>query len=172
MANSINQFYIAFIFFVSGLIIGILFDLFRIKRKSFKTSDIFTYIEDLLFAISTGVFLLFIIFKYSYGQIRLYMIVSLILGLIIYLQTISKYFIRLNVKIITIFKTIFIKFFSILLCPLKFIWKILRKTIFRPFSFITINIRKLLKSLTKFPKYVNIWKKNRKNLEHKKDFTA
>ena len=46
MGNSINQFYLLCIFMISGLIIGILFDLFRILRKSFKTPDIITYIED------------------------------------------------------------------------------------------------------------------------------
>ncbi|HBC84024.1 MAG TPA: spore cortex biosynthesis protein YabQ, partial [Clostridiales bacterium] len=92
MENSINQLYILFVFIISGSIIGILFDLFRILRKSFKTPDIITYIEDTLFWIITGLFLLYIIFKYSFGEIRIYMFVSLIIGVVTYFLTISKYF--------------------------------------------------------------------------------
>ena len=39
MENSINQLYTLFVFILSGAVIGILFDLFRILRKSFKTPD-------------------------------------------------------------------------------------------------------------------------------------
>ena len=111
MENSINQLYTLFVFILSGAVIGILFDLFRILRKSFKTPDIITYIEDILFWILTGLFLLYIIFKYSFGQLRIYMFVSLIIGIVIYFLTISKYFIKLNVKIIRIYKIYYIKNF-------------------------------------------------------------
>lgn len=174
MENSINQLYILFVFIISGSIIGILFDLFRILRKSFKTPDIITYIEDTLFWIITGLFLLYIIFKYSFGEIRIYMFISLIIGLVVYFLTISKYFIDLNIKIINIFKISISKILYILFYPIKIIINILQKAFLKPFSFITINIRifssKILKNLTKSLKDVNISKKNRKNLKQKKDF--
>ena len=44
-----NQGYLFLIFTLDGLIIGILFDIFRILRKSFKTKDIVTYVQDILF---------------------------------------------------------------------------------------------------------------------------
>ncbi len=119
MENSINQLYTLFVFILSGAVIGILFDLFRILRKSFKTPDIITYIEDILFWILTGLFLLYIIFKYSFGQLRIYMFVSLIIGIVIYFLTISKYFIKLNVKIIRIYKIYYIKNFIRSILPYK-----------------------------------------------------
>lgn len=174
MENSINQLYTLLVFIISGSIIGILFDLFRILRKSFKTPDIITYIEDILFWIITGLFLLYIIFKYSFGEIRIYMFISLIIGLVTYFLTVSKYFIRLNVKIINILKISISKIIYILFYPVKIIINILQKTTFKPFSFIIINIRnfnsKILKNLTKSLKGVNISKKSRKNLRQKKDF--
>ena len=157
MENSINQLYTLFVFILSGAVIGILFDLFRILRKSFKTPDIITYIEDILFWILTGLFLLYIIFKYSFGQLRIYMFVSLIIGIVIYFLTISKYFIKLNVKTIRIYKIYYIKNFIRSILPYK------------------NNIRKFclsfLKNLTKILKSVNISKKKRKNYKEKKDFT-
>lgn len=101
----INQLYIVISFFLSGIIIGLLFDIFRITRKSFKTPNIIIYIEDVLFWILTGVIILTTIFLCTDGQIRLYMIFVLITGAFIYFALISKYFIKINVKILNIFKS-------------------------------------------------------------------
>ena len=48
-----NQAYLFFIFIVNGILIGLLFDFFRIARKVFRTNDIITYIQDILFWILT-----------------------------------------------------------------------------------------------------------------------
>lgn len=167
MQDSISQFYLLYIFLFSGFLIGILFDIFRILRKSFKTSDIITYIEDFVFWIITGIYLLFIIFKFSFGQIRFYMFISLILGFTIYILTISKYFISLNVKIIAFFKNIIKNIINILLLPFKFIFKVFKKIIFKPITFITINILNIFKKNVNF---LNLFNKNKKNTSQKKDF--
>lgn len=60
-----NQAYTFIIFVINGIIIGFLFDCFRIIRKSFKTSDIITYIEDILFWIIAGITTLYFIFIYN-----------------------------------------------------------------------------------------------------------
>ena len=114
-----NQAYLFLVFSLTGVIIGVLFDFFRILRRSIKTSNLITYIEDILFWILTGLFLLYIIFKYSFGQLRIYMFVSLIIGIVIYFLTISKYFIKLNVKTIRIYKIYYIKNFIHSILPYK-----------------------------------------------------
>ena len=48
-----NQGIIFLIFVLNGFVIGFLFDIFRILRKSFKTTDTITCIEDILFWILT-----------------------------------------------------------------------------------------------------------------------
>ena len=101
-------------FFIAGICIGILFDLFRISRKTFKTPNILIYIEDILFWILTGLIILFTIFTKSNGEIRLYMIVSMLFSCFMYFFYISKYFIKINTKIIS-YIVIFIK---ILLKPI------------------------------------------------------
>ena len=138
MQDSINQIYLVCLFIGSGFLIGIFFDIFRILRKSFKTSDTLTYFEDFLFWIITGIYLIFIIFKFSFGQIRFFMFASLIIGFIIYILTISKYFISLNVKIIKILKTIILKFLKIILFPFVFLLKTMKRIIFKPITFITM----------------------------------
>ena len=94
------------LFILTGIVIGVLFDIFRIIRRSFKTPDFLTYIEDILFWLMAGIILLFTIFTFNNGEIRLYIFVSLLFGLTIYLLTLSKFFIKINVKIIGIIKKI------------------------------------------------------------------
>ena len=57
----INQFLPFLIYIVAGIIICIFFDFFRSLRKAINTSNIVTYIEDILFWIITGIFLILII---------------------------------------------------------------------------------------------------------------
>ena len=99
-------------FFITGICIGIVFDIFRITRKAFKLPNLLIYIEDILFWILTGALLLFDIYVFTDGQIRLYMILMLILGALIYFLVISKYFIKTNTKIIEIIKYITLKLLS------------------------------------------------------------
>lgn len=151
-----NQAYLFLIFMVNGIIIGILFDFFRILRKSFKTADLITYIEDILFWILAGIILLYSIFVFNNGEIRLFMFLAVILGTIIYMLIASKYVIKINVTIITFVK-------KILLVPINFIAKILRKIFFKPISFVIINIKKISTNLCK-----NTYN-NLKNIKFKKN---
>jgi spore cortex biosynthesis protein YabQ len=142
MDNTIAmQLYSLLIFTISGIAIGVFFDIFRILRRSFKTSDIITYIEDILFWICSGSLFVYVLFKYNNGEIRNYVVIGLLLGIFFYFTTVSKYFIKISVTIVIFIKTIIIKILKIVVYPLKIILKSVRK-ILKPFSFIVINIKK------------------------------
>lgn len=166
----LNQTYLFAIYFICGVIIGIFFDLFRILRKSFKTPDIITYIEDIIFGILTGIFLIFIIFVFNNGELRFYIFLALILGLSIYLLTISKYFIKFNVKILTTIKKIFIKIFSLILYPIKILKDFIIKLVLKPFKISIININNILNTKKAKIKTKKV-KKSKKNGNNKKDFS-
>lgn len=138
-----NQAYLFLIFTINGIAIGILFDIFRILRRSFKTSDIITYIQDILFWILTGLILLYSIFTFSNGEIRLYMFFGVFVGCLIYMLIFSKYFIQINVKIILTIKKIVGKIISIIIYPIKIFMHIVKKIFFKPINFITINMKNL-----------------------------
>lgn len=137
-----NQAYLFLIFTINGIIIGLLFDIFRILRRSFKTSDVMTYIQDILFWILTGLILLYSIFTFSNGEIRFYMFLGVFLGCLIYMLLFSKYFIKINVKIILVLKKIIGRILSIVLFPINIIIRFIKKIFFKPINFITINIKK------------------------------
>jgi len=138
-----NQAYLFVIFIINGILIGILFDIFRILRKSFKTMDLVTYIQDIIFWILTGILTLYFIFTYNNGEIRLYVFLGIILGVLLYMLTVSKYIIKFSVSIINFIKKIIERIIKIIIYPFNFILKVIKKILFRPFSFIFINIRKI-----------------------------
>ena len=101
-----HQLYILLIFSITGIFIGVLFDAFRILRKSFKTPDVITLIEDIIFWILVGAILLFSIFKFNNGELRSYLFIGLIIGIVLYISTISRYMIKISVTILTTIKAI------------------------------------------------------------------
>ena len=144
--TSLNQFY-SFIFFIGiGILIVLIFDIFRILRKSFKTSDHITIIEDVIFVIITGFILLYSIFLFNNGTLRFYIILGIAIGAILYISTISKIFIKVNVAIISFIKNMLIKILKIISYPFIIIFKFLRRKFLKPFLFIFVNSTKFIKN--------------------------
>ena len=146
---AINQAYLFLIFVLDGFIIGLLFDFFRILRKTFKTSDIITYIQDILFWILTGLIVLYSIFVFNNGEMRIYIFLGILIGIILYVLLFSKYVIKINVFIINKIKWFILIILKIIFMPFKFIFNILKKSLLKPISFIFINIKKDMYKITK-----------------------
>lgn len=144
MENTILlQLYSFLIYLISGIIIGILFDIFRILRKSFQTPDFLTYLEDILFWLLTGIFLLFVLFQFSNGEIRIYQVIAILIGNVFYLLSISKFFITINVKILTFIKHVIGNILKVVLTPIKLVITCIKKIIM-PLPFFVINIQKTI----------------------------
>lgn len=144
---AISQAHVFLIFIINGIIIAFIFDIFRIFRKSFKTPDWVTYIEDIIFWFITCVLLAYSIYTYNNGEIRLFIFIGLIIGAILYILTISKYIIKFSVKIIRFLKIISYKIIYYITYPIKIILKIVRKLLLRPICFIFINFRRNIYNL-------------------------
>ena len=141
----INQAYLFFIFTLLGLLIGLLFDFFRVLRIVFKTSNLVTYIEDLIFWIITGLIVLYSIFRFNNGEIRLFMFLGIGIGIIIYILIFSIHIVNFNVVILTFATNITMKLLKILLYPIKFSINII-KNLTKNFI---IKGRKLIKCIKK-----------------------
>ena len=130
-----DQAYLFIVFSLTGVVIGILFDFFRILRRSFKTSNIITYVEDVLFWILTGVLILYNIWYFNNGEIRIYMFLGIIMGLLIYMLTLSNIIVSLFSKILKMlirileipFKTIISIFHKIITIIIKIFNKFTKK---------------------------------------------
>ena len=139
-----NQAYLFLIFTLNGALIGFLFDIFRVLRKTFKTSDFITYVEDIIFWILAGITILFTMYKFSDGELRAYTIIGIAIGFIIYIMTISSYIINISVYIIKILKKIISTIINI---------------VSYPFSL----IKEFSNNINKFYKSINNTKNNKKS---------
>ncbi len=153
-----NQIYCFFIFIVVGVIISILFDIFRILRKVFKTPDIITYIEDIIFGVLAGIIIIYSIFVFNNGEIRSYLFLGIIIGILVYLFTLSKIFVKFGNKILTFLKNILLLPIKKALLLGKNIVKWLHSKIFRPFSKIISNSKNKIPKIS-IKKYKNRRKK-------------
>ena len=157
-----NQVYLFLIFIINGILIGLLFDFFRISRKVIATNDFITYLEDILFWILTGFIILYSIFIFNNGELRLFVFLGILMGVLFYMFFMSSYIIKINIKIINIIK----KVLNVFLTPFKFIWHIIKKILLKPVTFLIINIRK---SSTNFAiKIYNRLKKKQNLLKNQK----
>lgn len=103
MIGLIEQLYTMAIYFIGGMVIGIIFDFFRILRKLIKFPDFIVYIQDIIFWILTGIILIFLLFVFTNGVFRFYIIINLFFGIIVYFLTFSKFIF----KIITVSNNFF-----------------------------------------------------------------
>ena len=144
-----SQIGIFLIYLIAGVLICLLYDIFRALRKTVKTPDLVTYIEDTIFWILVAIFLIYLIFVLSSGEIRFFMFIAICLGGIVYYFTLSKYFMNISVHILTFVKIIVKKLLSILLIPLKLFLRINKKVK----CIVCINFKK-------------IWSKSKKKVEN------
>ena len=142
----LNQAYVFIIFILDVFIIGLLFDVCRILRKSFKTSDFITYLQDFLFWIFTGVILLYSIFKFNNGQLRLYIFLGIVLGILLYILGFSRIFVKMSVEIILFVKKVIN---MIIIKPILSIYKAIKSLIYRPLRVMFINLRKMISNVKK-----------------------
>jgi len=114
-----------FLMLGEGIIQGVVFDLFRAVRKNFFKGFWAVGIFDILYWAAAALIFAIFISWISFGEIRLFMLVGLILGLIFYFLLFSKTIIRLLEGIFLLFLKIFKFFFKILLTSGQFFYKIL-----------------------------------------------
>lgn len=131
-----NQLFSFFIYVIVGILLGFIFDIFRALRKSIKNSTVATNIEDILFVIISFIIITTVVQIISKGELRFYILLGIILGILIYFLSVSKYIITgetwILKSIIKILKSIynfFIKFSKkINVLILKFLNKVKHKS--------------------------------------------
>lgn len=94
------------LFFIIGAIIGVIFDFFRVIRKSFKVPDYITFIQDILFFILSGIMVIYGIIVLNNGEIRLFLFLAIFFGMLIYFLTISNLYVIILYEIVKLCKKI------------------------------------------------------------------
>ena len=165
----VNQAYLFLIFILNGIFIGIIFDFFRILRRSFNTPNLITYIEDVVFWTISAFSVLYTLFIFNNGAIRGYIFVGLLLGIILYMLFFSKTIMKISVKIILFLKETIGRILKVVISPIKVILKTIKKIV----NIFKKNASKCLfkvKNNAKKSLKLKIKSKNNKKLENKEGF--
>ena len=84
------QFNVLFFSLLSGVLIGVLFDVYRVLRGIRKSGNIFTFISDLLFWLLASIVVFAFLLYTSYAYIGIYVYLYIALGTYCYYKILSK----------------------------------------------------------------------------------
>ena len=131
-----------------GIIIGIMYDFYRVLKGSRRGERFVTSIWDIIFLAAAMLVVLWALFSSNYGDIRAYVFIGFIVGFFLYDRILSKValaiFLFIKRNVVFFFKTTN----NLLILPFKFIFNLLWHPLSRLWHYITrkrIRISKLKK---------------------------
>lgn len=136
-----------------GIIIGIIFDIYRVFRGRKRSERLITSLWDILFLFSVFVVVIWAVFSSSYGDIRAYVLIGFLVGFYLYEKLLG----RIAVGLLQFFLRNIISFSrktnNILILPLKLLYSFLSRCYY---SFVHVfGTKKIrLRKLRKLPKHI------------------
>ena len=120
----INSETIDFLQFIGvGVLLALIFDIFRAHRIYKKVNKKMAIFQDVIYFLIAWLVIIVALLKLLKGNIRLYLFVGILIGMLMYFSTFSKYIIKLNLKIFK-FNS---KFIDYIFLPLKFDIELIKK---------------------------------------------
>lgn len=162
-----NQAYIFLCSILAGAIIAFIYDAFRIKRKAVKTVGLLVQLEDILFWVLVAVVMLTTVYYSNEGELRGYIFLGALLGIIFYSLLLSKLVMRSSLFIIKIVTTVFKGIWWVVTYPFKLIYRLLSY----PAGFIYGSLKKGMRKARRIGRIrmekARLWKRVFKNLRKK-----
>lgn len=131
-----------------GIIIGILYDIYKVLKGKRHGERLITSIWDMLFLVAAMLVVLWALFSSNYGDIRAYVFIGFIVGFFLYEKILSRIalavFMFLKHNVIYFFKTTN----NLLVLPFRFLFNLLWHPISKFWQYIShkrIRISKLKK---------------------------
>lgn len=124
-----------------GFILGLLYDAFRIVRRSFFSKSIFVLIQDLLFWIMSAFLTFVFVLSVNHGEVRGYIFLGEIIGFVIYYFTFSSLVLKFGSGLVNFIKKILLWALNLLFIPFRIIYEEILK--------IANKIKKIIASFTK-----------------------
>lgn len=145
------QLFLFLVLVVSGMIMGIVFDFFRVLRGRRRFSKLIRFVLDILFWLFIFLFFTSVLLASNWGEVRGYVFLFTGFGIFVYYMWISKSFIGGYVVFFTVSEriaskviSIFIKIIVILIFPIELVFNILKKIIYKFRNFVINIINNLL----------------------------
>ena len=86
--------------FFSGALITFVYDLLRIFRRMISHGNFWIGMEDFLFWIWTSFWIFSVLYRENDGSLRLYTILTMVLGMIVYHRWVGEPFVKFTGKIL------------------------------------------------------------------------
>ncbi|MFZ5966664.1 MAG: spore cortex biosynthesis protein YabQ [Bacillota bacterium] len=121
-----EQVYVFLSTLYGGMIIGFMYDLYRIFRRLFKPKKIATIVQDFFFWICITIVAASVLLFSNSGQLRFYTFLGFAVGTVAYNRLLSTYVIRLIIFLLQTIKKWIEVFIKVLYYPIKVVIKITR----------------------------------------------
>jgi len=72
------------------MIVAFVYDIFRVRRKAIKSSNLIVYFEDFIYWIIVALILFAIIYRSNEGELRGYLMLGVAIGIILYALLLSR----------------------------------------------------------------------------------
>lgn len=163
-----SQEYMIAVAIMGGMLLGFIWDIYRLIRHFIKMGSTGTAIGDIIYWIISIYIGVQIIFDLSYGNVRFFILMGFMMGALLYFYGISRYILRLIIFIVNTILKFIKKIINLLIGPLKYIFKQI-KIILYPVKLKYESARNKAKKRYKFVKFrLKKVSKNRKMVYNKK----
>ena len=114
----------------SGIMTGLLFDIYRIIRGFENPNRIITYIQDILFWIMSSILVFIFLLYFNYAYVGFYVYLFIAIGILLYLKLISSMFLIIIHRFLILLGKLLRIISNSLLFPIEFlIYKIKGKKV-------------------------------------------
>ncbi len=110
-----DQFPVIISFFICGIFSGILFDLFKIKRRIFGANKMILFVDDFIFMLICATAVIFTAYAFNNGNMKWYEVPDMVAGFVVYRKTFSVVFIKICFFLIDKIK----QFIKVIFLPIK-----------------------------------------------------
>lgn len=158
------QLYVFLVTFYGGIVIGFMYDIYKIYRSMLKTKKFIAAIQDILFWIAISIVVIYVLIYSNDGKVRGYSLIGFVLGALIYnlllsriivrtikifLNTIKKILHNIYMKIKRVFNFIY----KIIIYPCKKVYKAVQPFILRLKKILSIP-KRMVKDIKKYSKTI------------------
>lgn len=136
-----------------GILIGILYDIYRALRGRRKRDRLITSLWDVIFLLSVFIVVMWAIFSSSYGDIRAYVLIGFIVGFFLFEKLLGRIIVRIVFFVYRSISILLKKTNSILALP----FKLLCSFLYRCYNIIAnffVRGKTRLRKVRKLPKQV------------------
>jgi len=145
-----SQFFSFAVTVLMGLTVGVLFDFYNITKGIIRPRKLGTYLGDFLFWVITTIVIFFMLLIGNWGELRFYVVIGVLTGVVVYIKLFSRTFIRVLLSIIKFSGKVITK----VVRTIKYAWFIItypviliKNTIIIPIGFVGRTYQSLCKFL-------------------------